>query len=55
MHIKIQQKCFEPGVANFWPNGIILSQSEQTCVGLTRMILRRRRCKSLKGQAFHLR
>lgn len=42
-------------VANFCPNGIILSQSEQTCVGLMRMILWRRIRKSLKGQAFCVR
>jgi len=51
----LEQNMAKQIVANFCPNGIILSQSEQTCVGLMRMVLWRRIRKSLKGQAFCVR
>jgi hypothetical protein len=50
-----QRKYGEAEVANFCPNGIILSQPEQTCVGRRRMLLRQKIRKSLKGQAFYVR
>jgi phage tail protein X len=53
--LHLEQNDGEADSGQFCPNGIILSQSEQTCVGLMRMILWRRIRKSLKGQAFCVR